>query len=107
MLNHSFSLSLFPRIEFGSGSVKLLPEKIALYGQRILLITGAHSFYQSPHWLQLIAQLEQQLTDQYHIFHSVSWQLPGSIGMEDGETDFAIPIQIRVKSCLSIIRHIR
>ena len=67
MLNHSFSLSLFPRIEFGSGSVKLLPEKIALYGQRILLITGAHSFYQSPHWQQLIAQLEQQ---QIHWLHT-------------------------------------
>jgi len=67
MLNHPFSLSLFPRIEFGSGSIKLLPEKIALYGQRILLITGAHSFYQTPHWEQLISELEQQ---QIHWFHT-------------------------------------
>lgn len=66
MLNHFFSLSLFPRIEFGSGSIKLLPEKIALYGQRILLITGAHSFYQSPHWAQLIAELEQQQIQWLH-----------------------------------------
>lgn len=67
MLNHSFSLSLFPRIEFGPGSIKQLPEKIALYGKRVLLITGVRSFYQSPHWEQLIFTLEQQQIQWFHI----------------------------------------
>jgi len=62
----SFSLSLFPRIDFGSGTIKQLPEKIALYGQRVLLITGSHSFYQTPKWQQLISELEQQKIQWFH-----------------------------------------
>ncbi len=63
---YPFSLSLFPRIDFGAGSIKLLPEKIALYGQRVLLITGEHSFYQTQKWQQLISELEQKKIQWFH-----------------------------------------
>ncbi|MCW8930179.1 MAG: iron-containing alcohol dehydrogenase [Gammaproteobacteria bacterium] len=66
MLNPSFSLSLFPKIEFGTGTIKCLPEKIALYGQRILIITGSHSFYQTPRWDQLISDLEKNKIQWFH-----------------------------------------
>ncbi len=67
MLQHSFSLSLFPRIEFGAGTIALLPEKISLYGQRVLLISGKQSFCQSRHWNELIIQLEQRQIQWFHI----------------------------------------
>jgi len=70
MPKHSFSLSHFPRIEFASGAIKQLPEKIALYGQKVLLITGMHSFYQSPRWEQLIFDLERQKIQWFHLSFS-------------------------------------
>ncbi len=66
MHNISFSLSRFPRIEFGAGKIQLLPEKIALYGQRVLIITGQHSFYGSPAWKELTAQLESSAIQWFH-----------------------------------------
>ncbi|MCU7800801.1 MAG: iron-containing alcohol dehydrogenase [gamma proteobacterium symbiont of Lucinoma myriamae] len=66
MFNQPFSLSLFPRIEFGSGSIARLPEKIKHYGQRLLLITGSSSFYQTAQWNKLIKQLEQQKIQWFH-----------------------------------------
>ncbi len=62
----SFSLSRFPRIEFGAGKIQLLPEKIALYGHRVLIITGQHSFYGSPAWKQLTAQLDRLSIQWFH-----------------------------------------
>ena len=61
-----FSLSRFPRIEFGAGKIQLLPEKIALYGQRVLIITGQHSFYGSPAWKELTVQLESSAIQWFH-----------------------------------------
>ncbi len=66
MINPSFSLSHFPRIEFGSGRIKLLPEKIALYGQTVLLITGRQSFYLSAQWDELISKLESLQIKWFH-----------------------------------------
>jgi alcohol dehydrogenase len=44
-----FSNARLPRIEFGAGTAKKLPDLIAQYGQRVLLVTGARSFRASPH----------------------------------------------------------
>lgn len=44
----SFSISRLPRIEFGSGTLRKLPEIAASYGKRLLLVTGANSFLVSP-----------------------------------------------------------
>lgn len=67
MLQNAFSLSHFPRIEFGCGSMQMLPKIIRQYGQRVLLITGKTSFPASAHWQTLILQLEQQQIQWFHI----------------------------------------
>lgn len=48
-----FSMAGLPRIEFGSGALKKLPDIAAAYGHRLLVVTGAHSFLDSPYapWL--------------------------------------------------------
>lgn len=51
----TFSLSRLPRIEFGSGVIRKLPDIVAGYGRRVLLVTGAHSFHASPQAAELFA----------------------------------------------------
>ncbi|KPJ90731.1 MAG: alcohol dehydrogenase [Gammaproteobacteria bacterium SG8_11] len=48
-----FSIARLPRIEFGRGSISRLPQLARLYGQRILLVTGAKSLRNSPYWQPL------------------------------------------------------
>jgi len=67
MQQQPFSLSLFPRIEFGTGKINLVPQLIASYGRRVLLITGKQSFCQSQHWNKLTAELEQRQIQWFHI----------------------------------------
>ncbi len=45
-----FSCSRLPRILFGTGQFQQLPSLIQQYGHRVLLITGAASFQNSPRW---------------------------------------------------------
>ena len=54
-----FAIARLPRIEFGAGSITKLPSLIARYGNRVLLVTGQHSFTNSPHWPMLVAALEK------------------------------------------------
>jgi len=56
----NFTISHLPRIEFGRGVFKKLPDLIAAYGQRVLLVNGARSFQQSEHWPWLQQQLAQR-----------------------------------------------
>lgn len=51
-----FSLSRLPEIHFGPGVLRLAPELVRRYGQRVLLVTGARSFRQSPWFDALIAE---------------------------------------------------
>ena len=48
-----FSIARLPRIEFGSGTFRKVPDIAAGYGQRLLLVTGARSFLASEQaaWL--------------------------------------------------------
>jgi len=48
-----FSLARLPRIEFGSGVLRKLPDIAAGYGRRVLVVAGARSFLEAPHapWL--------------------------------------------------------
>lgn len=39
----SFSVTRLPRIEFGSGSHRMLPDTSARYGRRLLMVTGTRS----------------------------------------------------------------
>lgn len=61
-----FSIARLPRIEFGAGVLKKLPDIIANYGARILLVTGARSFTDTPHWPYLIDQLAQRAIGWQH-----------------------------------------
>ncbi len=54
-----FSIARFPRIEFGAGTIEKLPGIAAGFGRRVLLITGAASFQQSPRWETLRKGLRQ------------------------------------------------
>ncbi|HZV54862.1 MAG TPA: iron-containing alcohol dehydrogenase [Rhodocyclaceae bacterium] len=48
-----FAIARLPRIEFGAGTIRKLPDIAAGYGRRLLLVTGARSFVESPagEWL--------------------------------------------------------
>ena len=64
--SNSFSLSRLPRIEFGSGRIRLVPELIARYGSSVLIVTGGRSFLSSPHWPPLSAALTARSID-FHL----------------------------------------
>ena len=48
-----FSIARLPRIEFGAGALRKLPDIAAGFGKRLLLVTGARSFTDTSHaeWL--------------------------------------------------------
>jgi alcohol dehydrogenase len=52
-----FAIARLPRIELGRGVVRKLPELASRFGRRVLLVTGARSFRESPHAEPLFAAL--------------------------------------------------
>ena len=63
-----FSIARLPRIEFGAGGIKKLPDLIAQYGKRVLLVTGQRSFPESPHWPTLLTALEKADKEEQEVF---------------------------------------
>lgn len=55
-----FSIARLPRIEFGSGTLRKLPDLAAGYGRRLLLVTGSRSFLESAHAPWLFDALRQR-----------------------------------------------
>lgn len=55
-----FSIARLPRIEFGAGSLKKLPDILEGYGKRLLLVTGERSFTASPSGEWLLAELKDR-----------------------------------------------
>lgn len=55
-----FSIARLPRIEFGAGAIRKLPDIVAGYGKRLLLVTGARSFDASPAAPALFAALRER-----------------------------------------------
>lgn len=55
-----FSIARLPRIEFGAGSVGKLTAIAALYGKRLLLVTGQRAFVASAAGVKLFADLTAQ-----------------------------------------------
>lgn len=53
----ALQVARLPEIRFGSGTFDSLPEILAEYGQRILLVTGRRSLQQTPRWQHLESQL--------------------------------------------------
>lgn len=56
----AFSIARLPRIEFGSGTLRKLPDLAAGYGRRLLLVTGNRSFLESAHAPWLFDALRQR-----------------------------------------------
>ncbi|MEW6163548.1 MAG: iron-containing alcohol dehydrogenase [Pseudomonadota bacterium] len=56
----AFSIARLPRIEFGGGSLARLPDIALGYGRRLLVVTGARSFLDSPHAPWLFDALRQR-----------------------------------------------
>ncbi len=49
----AFTIARLPRITFGRGTLRRLPELAAGYGSRALIVTGARSFQNSANWTML------------------------------------------------------
>jgi alcohol dehydrogenase class IV len=43
-----FNIAALPELNFGAGKISVLPDRILTYGKKLLLITGAGSFINSP-----------------------------------------------------------
>jgi len=54
----AFSIARLPRIEFGAGVFARVPEFVARYGTRVLLVTGSHSFPATAQWADLVTAFE-------------------------------------------------
>ncbi len=54
-----FTLGRLPRIEFGRGRRRALPAALRAWGTRLLVVTGARSFVDGPHWAELEAGLRE------------------------------------------------
>ncbi len=61
----NFRVSRLPRLEFGPGRLRTIPELASRYGSRALIVTGAHSFLSSEHWHRLSADLSKQKINQH------------------------------------------
>ncbi len=57
-MTDGFSISRLPRIEFGCGVVRVLPDVAVQYGRRLLLVTGDQSLLDSEAWPRLRSALE-------------------------------------------------
>lgn len=55
-----FAMGRLPRVEFGAGSIRLLPGIAARFGRRLLILTGGHSFTASPQWAELRQTLAEE-----------------------------------------------
>jgi alcohol dehydrogenase len=53
----AFQVARLPEIRFGSGVSDVLPEVLASYGKRVLLVTGRRSLQQTPRWQRLLDAL--------------------------------------------------
>ncbi|MEY3219609.1 MAG: hypothetical protein RIT27_966 [Pseudomonadota bacterium] len=55
----TFQIARLPRIIFGAGTFQQLCSEILSIGDRMLLVTGARSFHDSPHWAVLRQDLHK------------------------------------------------
>ncbi len=55
-----FNISRLPRIVFGAGTVASLPDEARAFGPRALIVTGARSFMETPHWTRLVDDMVEK-----------------------------------------------
>lgn len=63
----AFTIAALPAIVFGDGTRRRLPELAAQFGSKVLLVTGATSFVQSPAWPELLDGLAARHLHQAHM----------------------------------------
>lgn len=63
----AFQFSGIPKIIFGCGSLKKLPEIISGYGKRIILLTGRSSFMQHPYAAEFLSALSHKSVVHFHV----------------------------------------
>lgn len=56
----AFSISRLPAIHYGRGQIAQLPDLIGGLAQRVLIVTGKHSFISTPTWQSLTQALDQK-----------------------------------------------
>jgi alcohol dehydrogenase class IV len=66
-VNQLFSIARLPRIEFGAGAIRKIPEILARYGKRLLVVSGGQSLQSSPQWAWLNETLQARQFD-YEVF---------------------------------------
>ena len=67
MLQTAFSIGRLPRVEFGVGTFARVPDIIARYGNRAMLVTGSRSFPSTPQWNNLISAFGERNITWHHI----------------------------------------
>jgi alcohol dehydrogenase class IV len=65
-MHGNFSIARLPRIEFGAGAIAKLPQLVAQYGRRVLLISGAATLQRSPAWPAVEAAFGENGTELLH-----------------------------------------
>lgn len=63
----AFSLGRLPRIEFGAGAFARIPDIVARYGNRVMLVTGSRSFPSTPHWDTLVSGFDAADVTWHHV----------------------------------------
>jgi alcohol dehydrogenase len=63
----AFSIARLPRIEFGTGAFARVPEIIARYGNRVMLVTGSRSFPSTPQWNDLMTAFGERNLAFHHV----------------------------------------
>ncbi len=59
----NFSIARLPQIEFGSGALRRVPELVARYGRRVLIVTGSGALERTRHWQTLLDGLSSRGLD--------------------------------------------
>jgi alcohol dehydrogenase len=63
----AFSIARLPRILFGAGQIRAVPDIVARFGARVLIVTGGKSFLSSPHWPALSEALLKRGVSHEHV----------------------------------------
>ncbi len=62
-----FTVARLSQILFGEGRLAEVANQVAIYGRRVLIVTGARSFQTTANWTQLQAQFQAQQLTWYQI----------------------------------------
>ena len=67
MIQGTFSIGCLPRVQFGAGTFARVPDIVAQYGTRVLLVTGSRSFPSTPQWRHLVSAFGKRGITWHHV----------------------------------------